>query len=370
MSVSVEDVAQRAGVSVSTVSRALRGLSGVSESTRDRVRLIAAELGYTVSPSASRLASGRTRTVGVVAPLVNRWFFSQVIAGAAAVLREAGYDLLLCDLGDAEGRKRFFERPSLRGRVDAVIALCLPLAEHEVRALKELDVPVAMVGVQAPGFGSVCIDDVTSGAMAMRHLLNLGHERVGLLRIGHHGGANDHFPDDRSRGYRQALAERGLEVDEHLEAHDRFGVDGGARAMGWLLSGRELPTAVAVECDEMAFGALRTLRSAGLRVPEDVSVIGFDDQDMAEVFGLTTVRQPVPEQGNQAALLVLDALETADGRSPSQVTMPTELVIRASTAPPRGTRTGVREQEPGASSGSLSTTSVVSDPHRRPPVAP
>ena len=297
--------------------------------------------------------------------------------GAAELAREMAPDVVVASAaGDVDGGLgTSLEKvtDALTGMfdgsgVDAVVVLCLPLEDHEVVALKQLDVPVAMVGVQVPGFSSVRIDDVAGGRAAMRHLLNLGHERIGLLRIAENGGANDHFPDHRWRGYQEALAERGLAFDQDLEQHDVFGIHGGARGMGRLLSAAELPTAVVVECDEMAFGALRTVRRAGLRVPEDVSVIGFDDHDMAEVMGLTTVRQPVPDQGNQAALLVLDALESPDGRSPSDVTVPTEVVIRESTAPPRGTLTGTTPRGSGENVTAPETTSEAREPHRRPPV--
>lgn len=347
MSASVDDVAQRAGVSVSTVSRALRDLPGVASHTRERVQRIALELGYTISPSASRLATGKTCSVGVVVPLMHRWFFSQVIAGVAGVLREAGFDLLLFEVGDLEGRNRFFERRTPRGRVDAILVIDLPLAEHEIAALRSLEVPVATLGTRVEGFHSVGIDNTAAATVAVRHLINLGHDRIGLISQENTARAPMPFPENRDRGYRGALAEHGIAYDADLEHRAPFGIDGGAEAMTQLLSVAHPPTAVFVEFDEMAFGAWRALRRAGLRVPDDVSLIGFDDHEMSELLGLTTIRQPVREQGCQAALLLLDALESAADSEPSEITMPTKLVIRQSTAPPRNDRApGPRYQQP------------------------
>lgn len=354
MPVNVEDVAARAGVSVSTVSRALRDLPSVAQHTRERVQRIALELGYVSSPSASRLATGKTCSIGVVVPLMHRWFFGQVIAGISAVLREAGYDLLLFEVGDVEGRNRFFDRPTLRGRVDAVIVIDLPLEEAELATLRALDVPVATLGTRFEGFHSVGIDNLQAASTAVRHLINLGHERIGLISQENRVNAPMPFPDSRDRGYRGTLEEHGIEHDPRLECHAPFGVEGGTEAMTRLLSVPHPPTAVFAEFDEMAFGAIRAVRRAGLRVPEDVSVIGFDDHQMSELLGLTTIRQPVREQGCQAALLLLDALESAastqdtTGDQTSAITMPTSLVIRDSTAPPRKGRVfgGADHDEP------------------------
>ncbi len=159
MTVSITDVARAAGVSASTVSRALRGREGVSEEVRARITAVAASLGYTASRSAAALASGRTSTIGVVAPYVGRWFFGRVLDGAEQVLSDAGYDVLLYNLGSTDARKRFFTRMPARKGVDAVLCLLIP-DEEEAAALRSLGVPLAVtVGGPRPGFTAVGIDD-------------------------------------------------------------------------------------------------------------------------------------------------------------------------------------------------------------------
>lgn len=343
MGVGIDDVAALAGVSTATVSRALRGLPNVAEATRARVLAAARDLDYVTSPSASRLATGRTLTVGAVAPFLGRWFFGQVLSGVEEVLREDGFDLLLYALPDDESRTRFFDVLPLRRRVDAVLVLTLPLDDAEMAALWALEVPMAFVGVDVQGGSYVRIDDAEGARLATRHLLDLGHTRIAMI-----GGDRDespHFtaPHARREGFRRALREAGLEPDPRLEVEGYFTVDGGGRAMSELLGRADPPTAVFAQSDEMAFGAVRAIERAGLRVPDDVSIIGFDDHELASVVGLTTVAQQVMLQGRLAARLVLDELERMAldrrgryRRPPGQGHfVPTELVVRGTTAPPR-----------------------------------
>src|SRR6478609_7391603 len=170
MVASIEDVAKRAGVSIATVSRALRGLPDVAAATRDRVLVAASELDYVASPFAARLASGRTTTVGLVVPFVNRWFFAEVIATVEGALRHAGIDLLLYNLGDAAGRLHFFDIMPMRKRVDGVVVASLVLEDKEFDALTELSRPVGLLGIERAGFLSARIDDVAAARGAVEHL--------------------------------------------------------------------------------------------------------------------------------------------------------------------------------------------------------
>ncbi|WP_242606260.1 DUF3052 family protein [Protofrankia symbiont of Coriaria ruscifolia] len=366
---SIEDVAALAGVSTATVSRALRGLPGVAESTRRRVREAAAQLEYVASPQASRLASGRTGTIGVVVPDVTSWVFAQVVSGAEAVLRAAGLDLLLYNLGDDAGRVRFFDALPLRKRVDAVLILCPPLTLTEIEFLQALNIPVVLVGATVPGFASVRVDDVAGARAAVQHLINLGHGRIGLISggaVGDESGDREPVPftapTDRPRGYRQALAAAGIECDPGLETAGHFTVQGGAQAMAELLSIQSPPTAVFAASDEMAMGALRTLRHAGLRVPEDMSVIGFDGHDMAELFDLTTIVQPAARQGKIAAELLLNLLDrerrsstdpsnnaTGESVGGARVTGDGSAAFAAETHPPTGGPGSLTDTVPAAS---------------------
>src|SRR5919112_5133303 len=204
---SIIDVAEAAGVSPATVSRALRGLPHVSAATRHRVQQAAADLNYVASPAGIGLASGRTRTVGVVVPLATRWFFAQVVAAAEGVLRSWNYDVLLYILGDEAGRSRFFERMPLRRRVDAVLAVALPMSAEETARLKSLRVPVVVVGTHQPEFPTVRIDDEAGARQAVQHLLNLGHEAITMISALEDDDPGFASAPARRAGFRQARAE-------------------------------------------------------------------------------------------------------------------------------------------------------------------
>ncbi|GAA3795877.1 LacI family DNA-binding transcriptional regulator [Streptomyces phyllanthi] len=334
MTVSITDVARAAGVSASTVSRALRGRPGVSEEVRAQIAAVAAQLGYIASRSASSLASGRTYTIGVVAPYIGRWFFGTVLDAAEQVFSAAGYDVLLYNLGSPDARKRFFTSLPVRKRVDAVLSLLIP-DPAETAALRSLGVPLAgTVGGARDGFTVVGIDDRAGAESAVRHLVNLGHRRIGMIS-GASGPLQWTTPIDRRQAYLDVLAEAGIEHDPALEADGGYTVEGGERAMTALLATSRPPTAVFAQSDEMAMGAMRALRRHRLTVPDDVSVVGFDDHELAEVVGLTTVSQPVAGQGAEAARLLLRQLDEPDAERPAdKVRMPIRLVLRETTAPP------------------------------------
>jgi DNA-binding LacI/PurR family transcriptional regulator len=335
----IDDVARLARVSTATVSRALRGLPTVSESTRARVLAAAEQLGYTASPSASRLAGGKTGSVAVVVPQITRWFFSTVVEAAEATLRRAGYDLLLYNLGDRErNRQQLLQTANLQKRVDALMLVSTPLGPADLATIVQLRLPGVTVssGAPVPNWPSVRIDDVSAARTATAHLLALGHRRIAHL-------AGDGFAElaftthlDRRRGYRHALLAAGVPADPQLDVEAPFTVTGGSQATAELLRRGAPPTAIFAACDEMAMGAMSTLRAAGLRVPQDVSVIGLDDHDLAAVVGLTTVAQSAARHGHLAAGLLLDPLNGRPRNTPAaSIILPTRLVVRESTGPPR-----------------------------------
>lgn len=320
---------------MATVSRALRGLPNVAPATRQRVVEAADRLHYQPDPSAARLASGRSRTVAMAVPNLGSWYFGQVMAAVEPVLAAAGYDLLVVTVDSERARLRLTRGPLMK-RADGLIVVDLALSAEEARGLVANGVKVVSVGSAAAGASSVTVNDVAVAELAVDHLLELGHGRIGLL-----AGVNDdplHFevPIDRRRGYRKALARTGVEPDERLERVGSFTVDGGFQAMRSLLELAEPPTAVFAMSDEMAFGALRAIWATGARVPDDVSMVGVDDHELSTVVGLTTVSQNVSEHGSLAARLLLDRLSDRSTEATSYQ-VPITLVERRTTAPPART---------------------------------
>lgn len=329
------DVAARAGVSPATVSRSLRGLTNVAPDTRERVLEAARDLSYMSLSGELEPAAGSRRSVAVIVPFIDRWFFSTVTAGAATVLRERGYDVLLYPLGDVDTRDHFFERMPVARRVAGILTLSMPLTDEHTLALRALDIPVVSVGPTIPGAPSVGIDEVAAARGAMNHLVHLRHERIGMI-AGEPDDARFAFVSSHQRrlGATQALEAAGLPLDQDLVAAGPYGIDGGAAAMARLLAGPVLPTAIFAEYDELAIGALWTLRRAGLRVPDDVSVIGVDDHEMAAVLDLSTVAQGAKDQGALASQLLIQVLEGgAESVSVEPVLLPNNLVLRGTTAP-------------------------------------
>ncbi|GAB3282257.1 LacI family DNA-binding transcriptional regulator [Microbacterium lacusdiani] len=336
---SIAEVARLAGVSTATVSRALSGRGHVSAAARERVVAAARELGYVVSQAASSLASGRTRNIGIVLPFLNRWYFTTVLEGAQQRLMRSGYDVTLYNLaGDGDERRTVFEHFLLRQRVDAVIAVSLELTEPEVTRLHTLGKPLVGVGGPIPGVRTLAIDDVAVARLATEHLIGLDHRRIGLIGGDRASDADFHLPTKRRHGWESALHEAGLDASPRLIANADFTVQGGYRAAKQLLGAplRDRPTAIFAASDEMAFGAMLAARDLGLSVPHDVSIVGVDDHDQSEFFGLTTIAQFPREQGALAVDILMAQLEPGeDDAVASDLPLPFELRVRDSTARPR-----------------------------------
>jgi LacI family repressor for deo operon, udp, cdd, tsx, nupC, and nupG len=336
----IVEVAALSGFSPATVSRALGGLPGVSATTRLAVEEAASQLGYFPSPSAAALTTGRTNAVGVIAPWVSRRFFSAVVEGAQEVLAQQGYDLLLYPVGVAGGRRSGgLDTRSLTKRVDGLLALNVPLADKSVGSLRELRVPVVTVGTAVEGMSGVLVDNIEVGRQATQHLLDLGHTRIAFF-----GDDLDEMhgftaASDRRRGYELTLRAAGIEPDPALVLRTGFSMDGGEAALhrvfgrGW--KSRDLPTAIFAVSDEVAMGVLYAARQQGLKVPKDLSVVGVDGHDFSYLFDLTTISQPVRDQGRIAARLLLEQVNSSESRLPSVVSVGSGLIRRGTTGPVR-----------------------------------
>lgn len=335
----IGDVARLAGVSKATASRALSGRGHVAPETRRRVEAAASDIGYIASPDAASLVTGRTKNVGVVIPFVNRWFFGEVLEGVERALLSAGYDLTLYNLSPSGAdRRRVFDFFLARKRVDAVLAVGVDLEPHEVEALERREKPLVCLGGSGAGDTRLAVDDRAVGQLATEHLLHLGHTHVAHLAGAGAGVAPHGVPGTRRRGFADAMTAAGLEANDVVEAE--MSLPGGYTAGLQLLGhpGRR-PTAVFAASDELAFGLMRAAERLGLSVPGDLSVIGVDGHEYAELFGLTTIAQDPGDQGRLAVEVVLRLLGEGDEADPlphSGAPLPTRLIVRSSTtAPPR-----------------------------------
>lgn len=318
-------------MSVATVSRAMRNLPNVAESTRARVEAAARELDYHADPAASRLATGRSRAVAVVVQLLNGWYSSHVVAGVEAVCAEAGYATIVVGVGPSVSDGNVFSAAdSIHRRVDAIIFVDVRVSPDELAALAGESLVLVSVGHELPQVPSVGIDDVEVGRIAARHLVDLGHRRIGLIN----GPDALPFvvPHQRQTGFEEVLRAAAIEPDPSLYVAGNFTVQDGADALHTLMDLDDPPTAIFALADEMAFGVILAANERGVRIPEDVSLVGVDDHEMAPVVGLTTVHQDVAEHGARAARLVVQQLADSDDEADTSPA-PVRLIVRRTTAP-------------------------------------
>ena len=332
----LSDVAQRAGVSKSTASRALSGHGSVAGETKKRVADAARELGFVASSAAESLATGRSRNIAMLTPFVNRWFYSEVIDGVEAALIGAGYDLTLYRLTDDPiQRRQLFDYFLVRKGVDAVIALTLFITDDEVKRLDALGKPIVGIGGRIPGVSTYFIDDREVARRQTEHLIGLGH-----TKLMHFGGDQEQQLDfevhsRRLQGFRDALMRAGVSVSEDFAAGEVSVAGGYSSALSILADPSRRPTGVVAVSDEVAVGVMSAAFQLGLRVPEDLSVIGLDGHPIGEAFGLTTMVQHVSRQG---AMAVSQALALLGGMTPEDdadlaMALPVDLKVRRSTGP-------------------------------------
>jgi LacI family transcriptional regulator, repressor for deo operon, udp, cdd, tsx, nupC, and nupG len=343
VSATIEDVAVRAGVSVATVSRALRSLPNVAPATRERVLAAAYELDYVADPYASGLAKGRTMALGLVVPMLGSWYYAKLFSAVESVVADVGYELRPFTMTGPGGIERFLLDLPFRKRVDALLVADPLEGPEELERIADAGVPMLTLGARTPFAPSLTIDNVSAARSAVGHLTGLGHRRIAML-----GGTQDdpfHFSAavDRHRGYADALRAAGTAPLPSLSVPADLGLDGGAEAMARVLSLRHPPTAVFACSDEMAIGAMQVARDAGFEVPRQLSIVGFDDHDVAAHVGLTTVRQDVVGLGERAAHRLLGLLDAGE-RAHQHEIHPTRLVVRRSTGPVAG---GAARTEPG-----------------------
>jgi LacI family transcriptional regulator len=327
----IYDIAKQAGVSVTTVSKALNGYPDVSLKTRENVQRITKELGY--HPAPKSIGSRRSMTIGMffqdgIHQCFRNPFFNEVISSFKDAVSEAGYELLLfSNLRAHEWPQNFVTRAKHR-EVEGLFLLGVPRTERGLESLARSELPVVSIDLDLSGIRAsyLCSDNVGGAHNAVQYLVEHGHRRIAF--IGDQYGTKP--GDDRLLGYRQALQEYALEYRQEWVIKGDFTEMSGYRGMAKLLAAKERPTAVFCASDMMAIGAMRVLSELGLRVPEDISMIGFDDIELARYVtpGLTTIRQNTEQMGKMAATELLGLMNTE--KPPSVLSVETCLVERQS----------------------------------------
>ncbi|HST38206.1 MAG TPA: LacI family DNA-binding transcriptional regulator [Conexibacter sp.] len=327
--ITIADVARAAGVSVTTVSHALSGNRPVSSATAEKVRAAAAALGYRPNPVAASLRTRRTQTVALVIPDITNPFYPMLARGLQDALAEANYHIFICNTDQDSELERELVADLVQRQVDGVVIAPFGLTPADVEATLGRGVWMVSLGpaLDHPEVDVVEVDDAGGAREVARHLTALGHRRIALIAGTARTGV------EREKGFRAGLADAGVALDDALVVAGDWTQDGGAQALERLLEQPERPTAVFCANDLMAIGALSVATARGLRVPEDLSIVGFDDVDAAARLtpSLTTVRNPAYAMGEKAGRLVLARLAGQRGGDPAHCLLPCSLVERQST---------------------------------------
>ncbi|MEA4912024.1 MAG: LacI family DNA-binding transcriptional regulator [Oscillospiraceae bacterium] len=330
----IKDVARLAGVSASTVSRALSDKACVSDETRERIRQAAAELNYSPNVIAKSLKMGRTNTIALLLPSIRNHIFPEIASGVEDEARRCGVTVILCNTDEDERIEKEYLAKLRAQWVDGVIVSTMKPGSDHIRKLRDEGFPIVLTSryYGDDGFDAVAVDNFGAARGAVDYLIKRGHKRIAVAL----GSGELNIYKDRFRGYRQALTDNGLAFDEALVLHDSGAADDLYFKVQTLFSFGPAPDALFATNDPKAIIALRAIRDVGLRVPQDVSVLGFDNIELSAMLEppLTTVSQPFYQMGALAMKKLLCQIEAKEAGKPYRPRvnlMDTELIIRKST---------------------------------------
>ena len=328
----IYDVAEHAGVAISTVSRVLNNSQDVSDATRERVMSAIRELQFRPNRTAKSLAQRATRTIAVAVPTFTTPFHNELLKGVRDRLDDADIDLLLCDLDWEAPRKTLFNFLD-RGAMDGLIVAGLPIDEETGNDLLSLGAPVVLIGSQWSPLDSFYWEEEPGVMQAVNHIIENGHTRIGMITTPH----RNRLRDARVNGYKQALEEAGIDFDESLvvhgetRKHDGFSEESGYEAMNELLAMDRPVTAVFASSDVQAIGAWQAIREAGMDVPDDYCLVGYDDIKVSRFIGLTSVAQNMHYVGEKSTDVLMSRLDNTGPEDPVSELVTPELQIRKSS---------------------------------------
>jgi LacI family transcriptional regulator len=329
--VTIRDVAKLANVSTATVSRVLNESPVVKGETRERVLAVINETGYMPNLTARRLSLGRTLTIGILLPFLTLPSFIERLRGVQVALADSEYDLTLSSVETPNRLDHCIDNLLRRAGVDGVIAVSIYFTDSQVGRFRQSKMPVVLIDAHCPEMSRVVVDDVAGGETATRHLIELGHRRIGFL--------SDHLDNPfnfvamrrRHKGYLQALNAARIPFFPGYHQQGKLGGREAYDKARVLLTLKERPSAIFAASDTHAVGVLKAAHELEIRVPEELSVVGYDDIRDAEYLNLTTIRQPLFQSGFEGANMLLAALKAAPS-APDDVCLETQLVVRGTTA--------------------------------------
>jgi DNA-binding LacI/PurR family transcriptional regulator len=331
-SATIRDVAKLANVSTATVSRVLNSIGPVTEETRQKVLGACAALNYSPNPIAQRLSLGRTHMIAVVLPYLTLPSIVERLRGVQYALDESEYDLIPFSVGSPEKRDSRLKELSRRSRVDGLLMISVPPTEAQAETILSEGIPTVLIDAYQPNLHRLIIDDIDGGYLATKHLIELGHQKIAIISDYIDNPLGFSSTSDRHKGYRKALEEAGIPFKPVYQKQGEHSRDIARQLAIELLKIPDPPTAIFATSDTQAIGVLDAAHRIGIRVPQSLSVVGYDDIRDAEYVDLTTVNQPLFEAGEQGAETLLEILKTPLD-TPLEIQLPIHLTIRGTTAP-------------------------------------
>lgn len=331
MATTIYDVAKKAGVGIGTVSRVLNESSQISPETKDRVLKAIKELNYQPHALARGLARKKTNMIAVILPQVTGYFYHDLLKAIQKKVSAFGYDMILYSVDKADKTILFLQKTLRERRVDGVLLISLKIPDEKVKRFQQTETPIVLVDSYHPKLDSIIVENEQGAYMATQHLIKLGHRRVGIIDA----HLRSMPAQVRLKGYKKALKENKIPFEERLlvisdvsSEEDGFNQKAGYDAMSQLLKlGENRPTAVFVASDIQALGAMKALRDNKLKIPQDMAVVGFDDIEMSDYLGLSTMRQPMYAMGKLAVERLMERI-SEDVKNVMLRSFTTELVVR------------------------------------------
>ena len=332
MTVTIHDVAQEAGVGIGTVSRVVNNSPAVKPTTRERVLAAIHRLNYKPDPIARSMISKRTNSIGTIVPFFTRPSFMERLRGVEAVIARLERELILYNVETSAQRDHFFRELPLHRKVDGLLIISLSPDDAAARRFRELGTPVVLIDAYSPLLTSLVVNNVEGAYQAVKRLIELGHRHIGFINGEIEGNFKFNTANDRLIGLHRALGEAGLLFEPEQVLISEWSRKGGKHAALQLLTQQKRPTAIFAASDVQAVGALEAARELGLRVPEQLSVIGFDGIEISELLELSTMQQPLQEMGELGASKLVELIENPS-HPPELIRFDTKFVERRTTSP-------------------------------------
>ena len=330
----IHDVARLAGVGVGTVSRVLNNNPNVRATTREKVLLVISQLNYKPDPIARSMILRRTNSIGVMVPFFTRPFTIEVLRSVEAALNKAGRELVLYNIVTNIQRDAYFSELPMRRRVDGLLIISLQPGDAAANRFKQANIPVVLIDAYSPLLTSLVVNNVEGAYQAMNCLLKHGHHRIAFINgLMNEGDFKFHQANDRLIGFHRALGEAGILFEPDLMLTCEWNRQSARKAALKLLALKPRPTAIFAASDIQAVGVLEAVRELGLRVPEDLSLIGFDGIELSELLDFSTIQQPIEEMATLGVKKLLAQIEKPDSAR-ELIRLNTKLVERHTTASP------------------------------------